>query len=534
MKRAFRPDWDRIASAAMTLVAGAAALWLILDGTARAAALPPPSAQAAPATLPAPATTRYALVVTDTAPLRAGPHDGGAARAQLVQGEFVEVREARLDFVQVWDHRRERGGYVRASQLRMLALTPEEAPELLAQLRLLRERPGNELLGIALAAAWLKDVPAGGLTAEPFDAIGTMAERLARRANTARADDTAVAAQLEAVAAMGVSFDSIETSTGVRLCYDGDAFRHALALHPTPEQAARAALALTRHDCVSPAMTPMRRAAFDRERAVLLDRVPELELPGWLRDRLRVRRAGVWAAVAFEESRRAVMADDAARAAAMNATREAGQHALDALAAVDKAELADDDQAAYAEAAARVGASRWAADALTVPVSVPDARGRLAVLTRPGDAGQTCVLLVDAAHDARAPLARRCTYGTVWAASARANASQTALALAVQPLDTWRELWVFRREASGWTVQALPPSGDEPSVGYVEFAGWVPGGTQMLAAREVRANGRMQRTFELLKLDTLETERRADAPGSLTAFHRWQDAAWKQQTVSVR
>jgi hypothetical protein len=83
-------------------------------------------------------------------------------------------------------------------------------------------------------------------------------------------------------------------------------------------------------------------------------------------------------------------------------------------------------------------------------------------------------------------------------------------------------------------VQALPPSGDEPSVGYVEFAGWVPGGTQMLAAREVRANGRMQRTFELLKLDTLETERRADAPGSLTAFHRWQDAAWKQQTVSVR
>jgi hypothetical protein len=524
MKRAFRPDWERIAAAAMTLVAGAAALWLILDGTARAATVPAPEAPAAP---------RYALVVTDTAPLRTGPHDGGAAQAQLVQGELVEVRESRLDFVQVWDHRRERGGFVRGSQLRMLSLTPEEAPELLAQLRLLRDRPGAELLGIATGAAWLKDVPAGGLTAEAFDAIGTMAERLARRANTARADDTAVAAQLEAVVAMGVSFDSVETPAGVHLCYDGDAFRHALALRPTPEQAARAVLALTRHDCVSPAMTPLARAAFDRDRAALLDRVPEAGLPGWLRNRLRVRRAGVWAAVAFEESRRAVMADDAARAAAANATREAGQRALDALAAVDKAELADDDQGAYAEAAARVGASRWAADASPV-ASAEDRPARLGVVTRRADAGETCVLLVDATHDARTPLARRCTWGTVWAASARANAPQTALALAVQPLDTWRELWVFRRDSHGWSVQALPPSGDDPSVGYVEFAGWVPGGRQMLAAREVRANGRMQRTFELLKLDTLETERRADAPGSLTPFHRWQDAAWKQQTVSVR
>ena len=61
-----------------------------------------------------------------------------------------------------------------------------------------------------------------------------------------------------------------------------------------------------------------------------------------------------------------------------------------------------------------------------------------------GQPGETCVLLVDGKHGADHPLARRCTYGTVWTASARANAGGTALTLAVQPLAAWRELWMFR------------------------------------------------------------------------------------------
>jgi hypothetical protein len=36
--------------------------------------------------------------------------------------------------------------------------------------------------------------------------------------------------------------------------------------------------------------------------------------------------------------------------------------------------------------------------------------------------------------------AQRCTYGLVWPGSATLNREGTALALAVQPLDAWREL----------------------------------------------------------------------------------------------
>ena len=46
----------------------------------------------------------------------------------------------------------------------------------------------------------------------------------------------------------------------------------------------------------------------------------------------------------------------------------------------------------------------------------------------------------------------------MWPASARVNAASTSLALAVQPLAAWRELWMFRFTPQGWTVQVLPPS----------------------------------------------------------------------------
>ena len=67
-------------------------------------------------------------------------------------------------------------------------------------------------------------------------------------------------------------------------------------------------------------------------------------------------------------------------------------------------------------------------------------------------------------------------------------AQGTALALAVQPLDTWREMWVFRQSADGWHAEVVPPALDAAGLGYVEFAGWVPGGTEMLAARETRGD----------------------------------------------
>ena len=142
--------------------------------------------------------------------------------------------------------------------------------------------------------------------------------------------------------------------------------------------------------------------------------------------------------------------------------------------------------------------------------------------------------LVDARHDEKNPLLKRCTYGVVWTASARANRDGTALALAVQPLDNWREMWVFRQGVEGWSVDVLPPGVDSPNLGYVEFAGWVPGSAQMLAAREIKIDGRYKRTYELLNTSTLAVEKQADKPDNLSAFYRWQDPLWKAQTVSLR
>jgi hypothetical protein len=491
-----------------------------------------------------PAAPRYALVMQDSVPLRAAPRATGAPLARLGQGELLELRGERLDYLQVYDTRRERGGYVRANALRPLALEAAEAPELLALVRFLRDRPGMEALGLGVTAAYLKTAPAGSITAEPFDALGVMAERLAWRANaagasTSKGSDAATSAQLEVAAGLGIRFESIEREGGVLLCYDGEAFRHVLALAPTPALAARAALALTRPECIDPALPPLARWQRDQADAALLARVDTSGLAPYERNRVRMRRAGLWSTIAFEDSRRLAVEAGASPAGlpAVGAAdvQHAGEQALEALAAVDKSELADDDQGAYAEAAMRVGASRWAAEPAPVPAAgVP---AGLAVRLQPGQPGETCVLLVDAKHGVATPLARRCTYATAWPASARANAAQTALALAVQPLASWRELWLFRKSAEGWSVQVLPPAPDVAGPGYVEFAGWVPSGEQLLAAREVRDPARTPqsgRSFELLDAGTLATLRRVDTPGSLSAFLRWQDPQWKRVTVSLR
>lgn len=462
--------------------------------------------------------TGTAIVVIDQAALRAAPRESAQQQAVLWQGDSLEVRGQRMDYLQVYDHRRERAGYVRASQVRRLSLQAEEAPDLLAVVRFLRDTPGAEALGIGYVAAYLKAAPAQAIGAEAFDALGTMAERLARRAssNRSKANDAVIAAHLEVVAGYGVGMRSLERDGRMQVCYDGDGFRRALALASSDEQKARAALALTREECIDREITPMERANLDSWRADVLERVPRVNLPDYLKNRLRMRSAAVWSSIAFERTRRG------------EAATEAAARALQELAAVNKSELAEDDASAYSHAAVRVGASRWAAE------PVPPPAAGLAVVTTPGQPGETCIALVDKKHDAASPLLQRCTFGTVWSGSARANADGSALALAVQPLDAWRELWVFHRDRDGWTVDVVPPAGDAPDVGYVEFAGWVPGAKKLLAAREVRVGGRFTQSFEVLDLETLAVEKRADKPASLSLFYRWQDPVWKAQTVSLR
>jgi hypothetical protein len=490
-----------------------------------------PSALAGPAHIPAAPMSRpatLAVVVQDQTALRAAPSDRAAQQAVLWRGDLLEVRGDRIDHLQVWDHRRERAGYVRASQLRPLHLLPHDAPQLLAVLRFLRDTPGAESLGIAYVAAYLRASPAAQIGAEPFDALGTMAERLAGRASGPSGGQT-LAAHLEVAAQYGVRFNSIAHDGRLQLCYDGEAFRQVLALAATTpgavaaETQASAALALSRPDCVNPDLRPDERLARHIESAALLDRLP-LErwtaLPTAVQNRVRLRRADTWASVAFQQGRAGHDATAAAR------------RAIDELTAVDRDELGDDDQVAYNNVAIHVGASRWAA----LPALPPS--GALALRSETGEPGQTCLVLGPSA----APLARRCTFGTVWMSSARVSPNGRVAVVAVEPLDGWTELWVLRRDSSNgngpaWQVDVLPPASCEPGLGYIEFAGWVPGGRRMLVSRETRnaeGHGRWRRSFEVVSLDSLNTVQQTASARASALFAKWQDPRWRQGTLSLR
>ncbi len=466
-----------------------------------------------------------AIVVSDLSVLRAAPRDGAQQQAQLWQGELLEVRGERLDYLQVYDHQRERAGFIRASQVRRTVMASTDAPALLGVVRFVRDTPGSEALGIGFAAAYLKAAPAATLRGpegvEVFDALGTMADRLAHRASwgaqLSQPQQAQLAAHLEVATHYGIAFRNQEREGRMQICYEGEAFRRVLALDASPQQQARAALALTRPECLGE-LKPIERHAVDQWRTDVLDRVDAALLPGYLKNRVLMRRASVWSALAYQKAR---VGQGAA---------EAAQRAVSELAGVNKADLTDIDLPAFSDAAMRANASRWAA--VAVAATTPTARP--SIVTVPGQPGETCVLLVDAKNDATNPLAKRCTYALVWPQSATLNREGNALALAVQPLEAWRELWLFRKRGREWTISILPPATSSPEIGYAEFAGWVPGGKQLLVAREARGDGKYKRNYEVVSIDSLATARQSVDPAALGAFQRWQDSAWKRMTVSLR
>jgi hypothetical protein len=121
----------------------------------------------------------------------------------------------------------------------------------------------------------------------------------------------------------------------------------------------------------------------------------------------------------------------------------------------------------------------------------------------------------------------------VWLASAQSFAQGRALALAVQPLPSWRELWVFHAQPEGWTADVISPGLDAPEVGYVDFAGFVPATRRLLVAREVRTRAGFARRFEELRLDDLALVKQASAPELLADFGRWQDVTWRRDTLAL-
>ena len=125
------------------------------------------------------AIASMAIVTQDQASLRAAQKDSAQQQAVLWQGDSLEIRGEKMDYLQVYDHRRERAGYIRASQVRKVSLAPADSGELLSVVRFLKDTPGAEAMGIAYTAAFLKAAPANAIGPEAFDALGGMAERLA-------------------------------------------------------------------------------------------------------------------------------------------------------------------------------------------------------------------------------------------------------------------------------------------------------------------------------------------------------------------
>jgi len=446
-----------------------------------------------------------AIVTQDATPLRAAAKQSAAQETLLYGGDWLELRGERQGWLQVYDHRHERAGYVRPSQVRAFPVDESSAREVAAVIDFIRDQPGSESLGIGLVALYLRAAPSAAVGAEVFDALGAMAQRLARRG---------AAGPIEVAESYGVHFKSFERDGKARLCYDGEAYRRVLALPASPAAKAHAALGLTEPACVDPSLGASERETLAAWQADVLGKVDASALLAWLANRVRVRAASVEAQVTYANARKRDW-----KAAATSV--EAAEHAL---ALVDKAELADDDTLAYDEAALRVAAVRWAAE--------PQPPANKSIELAPGKPGETCVRFAKVEH---------CTYAVVWPSSVRLSPHGDALVLAQSPLPSWTELVVLRR---GHEPETLAPAAVDPELGYVELAGFSPDGTRLCVAREARMTGPLgqpgtlapwvQRSFQILRSDGFTVEKQASRLDNFVSFRRWQSPDWRRATLALR
>lgn len=489
---------------------------------------------AAPSTANAAAadsTRQWVIVTADQINLRAGPRDSARLLASVWQGESLELRGRQLDYLQVWDHKRERGGFVRATQVRELPRSAGEANTLVSVVAFIRDNIGQEALGVGIVAHYIQLVDAKTLRSQEgafmLESLGWMADRFARRmAQAGKSDQAPLMAQQDVLARYGVNFRSHEREGQITLCYDGEAHRQVLALPATTVTLASAVLALTRPECAPGELVPEERWRTDTWRAELLEQLmarPDFaELAPHLKQRLRLRAAVAWSSLAYQSARRGIAATDPAG------------RARELLAGVTKTQLTDGDRQEFEKASLRVNASRYALTPNQLPSGDTKVqRVRPEIARQPG--GETCVALVEHGRkEGPRELIRRCTYGLVWENSLTRNADGSAYTLAVQPLEAWRELWVADNVKGTWRIRVLPPADVLPGIGYAEFAGWLPGNKQMLVAREAQGGGRTVRSFAVLDIDTLDPKKQAMEPEGLTAFLRWQDADWKRHTLALR
>ncbi|TMQ12194.1 MAG: hypothetical protein E6J90_32170 [Deltaproteobacteria bacterium] len=450
-----------------------------------------------------------AVVAGDKVVLRAAPSRTAAQQAVLWRGDWLEVRGEQRGWLKVYDHRHERPGWVVRPAARVVELDERAAPGLRAVVDFLRDAPGQESLGIAYAGLYVKVAPAGGIDAPLLVSLGAMADRLARRASTEAADSHA-AQQLEVAQSWGIGFAAIERPAGVRTCYDGAAFRQALALAPGKLELAAAVLGLTEPACEPQLLGATERRARDEAALDLLGRVEPSDVGGPLGNRIRIRRAVIGARLAWSLGR----GGDAKAARVADA-------AVAAFARVDRTELADDDADDFEAAALEVAASRWAAGA---PVPPKKADPRLTLTA--GEPGETCITV-----ETSPP---RCTHGQVWASSFRVAPDHAAAVLAIEPLPGWLELWLFRRVPGGWAADILPPATEGPDLGYVELAGWSADSSRAVIVREAREAGAVHRTWQVIKLDALAIEKQTSRLGDLGVSRSWIAPEWRGKTLALR
>ena len=140
---------------------------------------------------------------------RGGQGDGGA-QTLLYAGDWLEVRGERQGWLQVYDHRHERPGYVRPSQVRTFPVDEKRGGRAGGGHRLRARSAGR---GVARHRATRRCSCArrrrARVGAEVFDALGGMAERLGRRASSkwARPNDATLAAQIEVAESYGIKFN---------------------------------------------------------------------------------------------------------------------------------------------------------------------------------------------------------------------------------------------------------------------------------------------------------------------------------------
>ncbi|HEY4178301.1 MAG TPA: hypothetical protein VGM90_15745 [Kofleriaceae bacterium] len=451
-----------------------------------------------------------AVVVADHVALRASDDRSSAQQAVLWAGDWLEVRGTKRGWLKVYDHRHERAGWVAAQNVKQISVEEASAPAVRAVVDFLRDTPGEESLGIAYAAIYLKVAPK--VDPSMLVSLGTMADRLAHRASSAGAN-AAAAEQIDVARSWGITLASVEQPSGTHICYDGAAFRTAITIGAQPADAATAVLALTEPGCEPTGLGTTELLARDAIRLALIERVDPTQVGGPIGNQLRIRRAEISAQLAWADARRNDLAAAAKHADA----------AFSAFARVDQTELAAEDAPSYSSAAVAVAASHWA---VLPTVAAPG----LALKLADGEAGETCISLVPTKGAASET---KCTHGQVWASSLRAT--KNAAVVAVEPLPGWLELWMFRRGADGgWMIDVLAPNTDGPDRGYVELAGFSPDGSGAVLVREARTDGVVRKTYEAITVATLAVSKQSSTLAGLGAAKRWAGPEWKQRTLAQR